>query len=283
MIAIGFRREPHPPTPIVMPSRSSRTMSSTVARLSGIAGPLVALVDERIARLVRDAGEVELECEALLEAVRPLHVNRIDPVQRLLRRDYDAPIESSDLRSGLKSGIAQLITRYDAQHRAISVQVLGRRALSCVDHRAHTVLRHEPGEMRGGAERALLHLGQTKGGIGGCNDDVRVSDEADAAAQAEPVHRRDHGNRTLVDGGKRCVTAAVRPDERVESLGRLHLLDVDAGVEAFAFRAEYDTANGSVITRGTQVVCQLEPTRDGEGVDGWHVDDNLGDAVAHRA
>ena len=31
---IGLRREPHPPIPIVMPSRSSATTSSSVIRLS---------------------------------------------------------------------------------------------------------------------------------------------------------------------------------------------------------------------------------------------------------
>src|SRR5262249_34454037 len=33
--AIGLRREPHPPMPTVMPSRTSATMSSIVTRLSG--------------------------------------------------------------------------------------------------------------------------------------------------------------------------------------------------------------------------------------------------------
>ena len=34
--AMGLRREPQPPMPIVMPERSSPTMSSTVMRLSAI-------------------------------------------------------------------------------------------------------------------------------------------------------------------------------------------------------------------------------------------------------
>src|SRR5690606_34822960 len=44
----------------------------------------VALLDERVARLVGNAGEVELEREALLEAVRALHVPQVDAVERLL-------------------------------------------------------------------------------------------------------------------------------------------------------------------------------------------------------
>src|SRR5215207_9210648 len=91
---IGLRREPQPPIPIVMPSRSSATTSSSVIRLSvtvllllGRVG--VALLDERVAQLVGDAGEVELEREALREAVRTLHVPEIDAVEALLRRPHD--------------------------------------------------------------------------------------------------------------------------------------------------------------------------------------------------
>ena len=78
---IGLRRDPQPPMPMVMPSRSSATTSSSVMRLSGIAACLlgrvgVALLDERVAELVGHAGQVELEREALLEAVGALHVPR---------------------------------------------------------------------------------------------------------------------------------------------------------------------------------------------------------------
>src|SRR4051812_48621610 len=40
-IAMGLRREPQPPIPIVMPSRSSPTISSIVTRLSGVTHDLV--------------------------------------------------------------------------------------------------------------------------------------------------------------------------------------------------------------------------------------------------
>src|SRR3954447_24550725 len=90
---IGLRREPPPPMPIVMPERSSPTISSIVIRLSGISHsavllPLVALLDERIAGPVRSAGEVELEGEALLEPVGAADVDRVDAVQRLLGRAH---------------------------------------------------------------------------------------------------------------------------------------------------------------------------------------------------
>jgi hypothetical protein len=37
-MAIGLRRDPQPPMPIVMPSCSSPTISSIVTRLSGVTG-----------------------------------------------------------------------------------------------------------------------------------------------------------------------------------------------------------------------------------------------------
>src|SRR4051812_15306528 len=91
---IGLRREPQPPIPMVMPSRSSATTSSSVIRLSttlllllGSVG--VALLDERVAQLVGDAREIELEGEPLLEPVRALDVPQIDAVEALLGRPHD--------------------------------------------------------------------------------------------------------------------------------------------------------------------------------------------------
>ena len=56
---IGLRRDPQPPMPMVMPSRSSATTSSSVIRLSTTSllrrysdGVGVALLDERVAQLV---------------------------------------------------------------------------------------------------------------------------------------------------------------------------------------------------------------------------------------
>src|SRR5205807_10268700 len=79
MIDIGLRREPQPPMPIVIPSRSSATTSFSVVRLSAI-----RLLHEGVPGFVALAGEVELEREALLEAVAALHVDGVDAVQRLL-------------------------------------------------------------------------------------------------------------------------------------------------------------------------------------------------------
>src|SRR5580700_11016832 len=89
--AMGLRRDPQPPMPMVMPERSSPTMSSMVVRLSPTAssprsrrGVGVALLDEGGPLLVGHAAHVQLVGEALLEAVAALDVDRIDPVERLL-------------------------------------------------------------------------------------------------------------------------------------------------------------------------------------------------------
>src|SRR5437879_2232616 len=93
---IGLRRDPHPPMPTVIPSASSATTSSSVVRLSPTAFA-VALVDERLPGLVRDVRQVELEGEALLEAVATLHVHRVDAVQGLLGPPDDGWVLRRDL------------------------------------------------------------------------------------------------------------------------------------------------------------------------------------------
>src|SRR4051794_24302363 len=114
--------------PIVMPSRSSPTTSSMVALLSGIRRPfpLLALVDERVARLVTCAGEIELEGETLLEPVGPTHVDRVDAVERLLGRAHHDRVDRGDLRRDLPGGRAQLLARHDLQHTAVRRQLLRR-------------------------------------------------------------------------------------------------------------------------------------------------------------
>ena len=76
------------------------------------------------------------------------------------------------------------------------------------------MLRHQPGQMGGRAERAPVQLGQAEGGVLGRHDRVGVADQADAAAQAEAVHRRDHRDLALVDRRERRVAAAVGADQR---------------------------------------------------------------------
>ena len=94
--------------------------------------------------------------------------------------------------------------------------------------------------MGGGAERAAVDLGEAEGGVVGGHDHVGVADQADAAAEAEAVDGGDHRHRAVVHGGEGGVAAPVGADEGVEALGGLHLLDVDAGVEAAALGPQHD-------------------------------------------
>src|SRR4051794_15040164 len=75
---IGLRRLPQPPNPIVMPSRSSATTSASVVVLSATSHILLRLLHERVASAVALARQVELEGEALLEAVAALDVDGVD-------------------------------------------------------------------------------------------------------------------------------------------------------------------------------------------------------------
>ena len=134
--------------------------------------------------------------------------------------------------------------------------------------------------MGGGTERAAVHLRQAESGVIGGDDDVGIADQADPAAEAVSVHGRDHRDLALVDGGEGGVATAVGTDKGVESFGRLHLLDVDAGVEAPRARVgpEDDDPHRRIRSEALDGVGQLEPTGHGERVDRRVVHDDVGDA-----
>src|ERR1700727_544258 len=144
--AIGFRRVPQPPTPMVMPLRSSLTSSSNVSLLSamvscpvlrsGVVGADVgcvlllggvgfALLDEGRALLVGHPGYVELVGEPLLKPVAGLHVDGVDAVERLLGPPDDGRALGGDLGRHPVGRVHQLVRGYDLEHRAVMVQ-LGR-------------------------------------------------------------------------------------------------------------------------------------------------------------
>src|SRR5882672_10357383 len=79
---IGLRREPQPPIPIVMPSRISDTISSSVTRLSATLSFEIRfpLLDKGPSRLIGHVGVVQLEGEALLHAVALAGIDRLDEV-----------------------------------------------------------------------------------------------------------------------------------------------------------------------------------------------------------
>ena len=129
-----------------------------------------------------------------------------------------------------------------------------------------------PGQVRGGAERPPVHLGQAEHRIVGGDDAVGVAHQADPAAHAEPVHRGDHGDRALVDGVERDVATAVGGQQVVEPLEVLHLLDVDARVESPALGPEDHDVDVGVAARGEDLLAEFEPSRGRDGVDRWVVD-----------
>jgi hypothetical protein len=131
----------------------------------------------------------------------------------------------------------------------------------------------------GRAQRAAVDLGQAEEGVVAGDHDVGVAGEADPATHAEAVHRGDQRHRAVVDRGEGREAPLVGTDQGGEPLGVLHLLDVDAGVEALALAAQHDHPRLGVLPRGGDGVGQLEPARHRQRVHGRHVDDDLRDPL----
>ena len=128
------------------------------------------------------------------------------------------------------------------------------------------------------APSAAVDLGQPEVGVVARDDHVGVAHQAHATAHAVAVHGGDHRHRAVVHGGERGEAPLVGADQGVEPFGVLHLLDVDAGVEAPALGAEDDDAHGPVLAELVEGARQLEPAGDRQRVDGRSVDHHLGDA-----
>ena len=185
---------------------------------------------------------------------------------------------SAMLSSDLERRVTQLVARDNRQHRPERVE-LGRSGGGArIDHRPHLVLRDKPREVRGGAERAPVDFGKPEVGVVARHDHVGVAHQADSAADAVAVHRRDHRHRAVVHRGERGEATLVRADQGVEALGVLHLLDVDAGVEAASLGAQHDNAYRAVRAQLLEHARQLEPAGDRQRIDRRRVDHQLGDA-----
>ena len=137
--------------------------------------------------------------------------------------------------------------------------------------------------MGGRAERSTIYLGKSEERIVGSDDDVGISHETNAATDTESGNRRDHGNFTLVHCSEGVITALVGADEGTESLGVLHFLDVDPGVESSTLRPENDGPNGAIGPKSADFITELEPLRHGEGVDWRTVLHDLGNALCSDA
>src|SRR5262249_31590624 len=131
--AIGLRRDPQPPIPIVMPERSSPATSSGLMTATPSALPVPA----RPPGPLGGGGEAELEREPLFVPVRALDVDGIDAVQRLLGQPDGGGVLGGDLAGHGARGGPQACGRHDVEHGAEAVQLLGRDGPAGVHHGAH--------------------------------------------------------------------------------------------------------------------------------------------------
>src|SRR4051794_32314423 len=211
----------------------------------------VALVDERLAQLVAVAREVELEGEALLEAVRTLHVDGVDHVQRFLRPAHDERALLRDYARDLERGVEQLVARHDLLDGPEREQLLRGDRRAGEVHGAQLVGGNEAREVRRDTERTAVDLGHTERRIVGRDHDVGVAGDADAATEAVTVDRRDDRDFAVVDRGERLVAAAVDRDHRLVRRVGGELLDVDAALEALALGVHDQRPHGGVTPRVT--------------------------------
>ena len=128
------------------------------------------------------------------------------------------------------------------------------------------------------AERAALHLGQSERRVVGGDDHVGVAHQTDPAADAESVDGRYHRHRALIDRLERGEAAPVGVDQRGEAGGFLHLLDVDARVEAAALGTQDHHPGLHVAARGGDGVGEFEPAARRDGVDRGIVDRDRDDS-----
>jgi hypothetical protein len=133
-------------------------------------------------------------------------------------------------------------------------------------------------KMCGGAEGPTFHLGQAEHRVLGGDDHIGIADQADPAADTEPVHGGDDGNFAFVDGFEGRETTPVGVDQRGEPRRSLHLLDVHAGVEPASLGAQDHHVGGAIAARGGDGVRQLEPPSGRDRVDRRVVDRHRHDA-----
>ena len=129
------------------------------------------------------------------------------------------------------------------------------------------------------AKCSTIYLRKTEERVIAGDDDVAIADQSDAATDTESGNGSDDRNGAVVDGGKGGVATLVGADQRIETLGVLHLFDVNPSVEAAALSAQDDDAHLCVTTQGRDGVGDLEPFSHRQGVNGRTVHDDLGNAA----
>jgi hypothetical protein len=132
----------------------------------------------------------------------------------------------------------------------------------------------------GRAEGAPVDLRQAERGVVRRDHDVGVAGQADAAAEAEPLHRGDHRHRAVVDRGEGGEAPPAGTEQGIVPRSLLHLLDVNAGAEAAALGGDDHGPYRGVVPCRRDGVRQVEPALHRQRVDRREVDDHLGDAAA---
>ena len=240
----------------------------------------VALLDEGVARLLGVGLRVELQGEALLEAVALLHVEELDAVEATpwprarpsgswWRSCRPAPIAAS--RSFSRSA--------PPLEQASQAEGLGRVDRLAGEQHASRLLHAEHAHGVGGrAHGAAVDLGQAEGGAPPrrCTKSAGAGD-ADAAAQAVAVHPRDHRHRAVVEVAEGVVAAAVRVDDQCAVLGQL--LHVDAALEPAPVRTHHQDTHALVLAEAADLTREVGPALGGERVHRRIVDHQLGDTV----
>jgi hypothetical protein len=228
--------------------------------------------------LIGHTGKIQLERKSLLHAVTRVDPLHVDEVQRLLGRPDHPRVLRGDIAGHPQRRLVELISRHYLMHGPEVVQRGRVDRGGGEEQPPHHVLRYQPRQMGRRAECAAFDLGQTECRIVGGDDDVGVADQPDATTHAEAVDRSNDGHRAFVDRPESREASAVGVDECREALGALHLLDVDAGVEAAALRSK-DHDVGLVVLAGLgDCVGEFEPAARRDGVDRRVVDRYRDDA-----
>ena len=166
------------------------------------------------AGLLRVRRRVELEGEALLEAVALLDVEQLDAVERPLGEPHRLRgLFAGDFAGEGQRLVAQLLPGHHRLDCTEPQRLPGVDRLAGVEHPPGLLHAHQAHQVGGGAEGAAIDLRQGEGGVLRADHDVGGARDPDATADAVAVDRGDHGDRAVVDGREGVVAAPVHVDD----------------------------------------------------------------------
>ena len=237
-------------------------------------------VAEGVADAVGDPAEVRLEGEALLEAVAAPYVDGVDAVEGGLGQTDETAVLLRDLPRQLQCRLVQCGARDDLPDRAVARGVRRRwRCGRCSRARASGAAGPAgpdgwPRRARRGPAPAARRWRRRwprwhpRSRRGRCRRPGRS--RAPPRRPAPRTRRRPQTPRRS-RGWRRSAPSWPRV--------ALHLLDVDARVEAAALGGQHDAADPGVAAGRAHGVGQVVPALYGKGVDRREVDGDDGDAL----